>query len=106
MNVRIEKPIKKGEQRHGVLTREMNGTVCFDETDQKWLNNPTRKSLRLKKFEPYGTRVTRKAGVLVIKQEVPVTGDCDFQEMLHRSLELSDAMMYIGRYMERRRGHE
>ncbi len=100
MNVRIDKPIKKGEQRHGVLSREMNGVVCFDETNQ-WLNTRGAKSIRLKVFEKYGTRVTRKGDKVVLKQEVPVA-DFDVLDTLGRSEEMTDALLYISAYAERR----
>lgn len=95
--------MKKGETRHGVLSREMNGVVCFDETDQRWLNNPTRRSVRLKKFDKFGTRVTRKAGSLIIKMVIPIVDDMSFDEELKRSNELADALTYCRRYTERRK---
>ena len=99
MNVRIEKPIRKGETRHGVLSREMNGVVCFDETDQQWLNNPVRRTVRLKRF-PLGTRVSRKDGRLKITLEVPVLDSV--MQCLDLSQELTDALLYCERYAERR----
>lgn len=102
MNVRIDKPIKRGETRHGVLSREMNGTVCFDETDQQWLDRPVRRTVRLKKFPKYGTTVSRKADRLKITLTLPVAE----QTVLHYidiSQELTDALLYTSMYRERRR---
>ncbi|MBR1789680.1 MAG: hypothetical protein IJ762_10940 [Bacteroidaceae bacterium] len=100
MNVRIEKPIRKGEQRHGVLSREMNGAVCFDETDQQWLNNPVRRSVRLKRF-PLGTRVSRKADRLKLTLEFHMSGVTAL-DLISASAELTDALLYCSAYMERR----
>ena len=101
MNVRIDKPMKKGETRHGVLSREMNGVVCFDETDQQWLNNPTRRTVRLKRF-PLGTRVSRKNSSLTIKLELPIDV-FDTMQVINWGLELSDALSYAVSYAERRK---
>ena len=102
MNVRIEKPLKKGETRYGTLSREQNGAVCFDET-QQWLNSTRRRSVRLKKFEKFGTSVTRKPDHIVIRHEIPLTADFSFMQDLERGEELCDALTYVGSYMERRR---
>lgn len=102
MNVKVEKPLRKGETRHGVLTREANGVVCFDETDQQWLNNPVRRSIRLRRF-PLGTRVSRKADRLKITLELPIDV-FDALQVIHWGLELSDALAYASSYAERRAG--
>ena len=101
MNVRIDKPIRKGETRHGVLSREMNGVVCFDETNQ-WLNKPKGQCFKLKEFPKYGTRVTRKRDQVIIKQIVPVA-QFDVFENLGRADELTEAVCYVSQYVERRK---
>lgn len=100
MNVRIDKPIKKGEQRHGVLSREMNGVVCFDETNQ-WLGRPGTRSIRLKVFDKYGTRVSRKGDRLILKMELPVMDD--ILDEIAVNDELCDAVAYARQYRERRK---
>ena len=101
MIVKIDKPMKKGETRRGVLSREMNGVVCFDETDQ-WLNRRSTKSYCLKVFPKFGTRITRKGDKVVIKQVVPVL-DYRVMDTLERSLELTDALLHVGQYAKRRK---
>ena len=106
MNVKIDKPIRRGEVRHGVLTREQNGVVCFDETDQGWLNNPVRRSVQLKRF-PLGTRVVRKRDEVRITLTVSLAEldgkNRDTLDSLEYCNELSDAVIYAMRYAERRR---
>ena len=98
--MRIEKPLKKGERRTGMLVREESGICCFDETEQQWLNNPVRRTVRLKVF-PKGTRVSRKDGKLIVKLEIPVK-KMSFMTELAYSNELTDAMSYVNHYIDRR----
>ena len=101
MNVRIDKPIKKGERRQGMLSREMNGVVCFDETDQWIGRRGANRSVQLKNFPEYGTRVKRKGRQLVITHTVPIS-PVDYWGEMDRCNEITDALDYCVRYIERR----
>lgn len=102
MNVRLDKPIKKGEKRQGMLSREMNGVVCFDETDQWIGRRGQNRSVQLKIFPKYETRVKRKGSQLVITHTVPIAL-MDYWEEVGRSNELTDALGYCVNFIERRR---
>lgn len=99
MNVILDKPMKKGETRQGVLSREMSGKLLFDETED-WRNIATRKTFRLRRFD-HGTRVSRKDSRLRIVLEVD-ENVCSLADQLAMSDELCDALNYCARYYERR----
>lgn len=102
MNVRVKKPLRKGETRFGILSREQNGVACFDETDRHWLLGGKRKTYRLKNF-PRGTTVSRRENNLVIKLIMPMESARDYFP-LGLDCELCDALDYCSEYAERRLG--
>lgn len=96
--VAIDRPMKKNEVRHGVLTKGQ-GTLIFDETDESWTSRRQR-SYVLRTF-PHG-RLRRMAnGNLRIRLEFPV-GLEDY-DLIRLGQELGDIAEYVCKYQERRK---
>jgi len=96
--VTLDRPLKKGEVRHGVLTKGSRSLV-FDETDESWTSRRQR-SYVLRTF-PHG-RLRRMAnGNLRIRLEFPV-GLEDY-DLIQLGQELGDIAEYVCKYQERRK---
>lgn len=102
MNVRLSKRIRRGETLYGTLTRETNGICCFDETVQLWQRPAGTRRVLLRTF-PNGTRVSRKGTVVRIQLDLPMTYFDDVLDVIDMGNEMTDALLYVERYQERRR---
>lgn len=96
--VTLERPLKKGEVRHGVLTKGQ-GTLIFDETDESWTTRRQR-SYVLRTF-PHGRLRRLDNGNLRIRLEFPV-GLEDY-DLIQLGQELGDIAEYVCKYQERRK---
>lgn len=95
--VTIERPLRKGEVRHGLLSKG-EGTLVFDETDEAWTAR-RQKSYALKRF-PHGTLRRMDDGKLRIRLQFDVP--CEIYDCISLGVELGDIADYVCRYQERR----
>ena len=96
--VTIDRPMKKGELRHGVLSKGMH-TLVFDETDESWTSRRQRSYL-LQKF-PHGNLRRLENGTLRIRLEFNV--QMEDYDIIELGQELGDIAEYVCKYQERRR---
>ena len=96
--VTIDRPMKKGELRHGVLSRGMR-TLVFDETDESWTGRRQR-SYVLQKF-PHGNLRRLENGTLRIRLEFNV--QMEDYDAIELGQEMGDIAEYVCKYQERRR---
>ena len=96
--VSLDRPLARGEVRHGILSRGQ-GTLVFDETDQQWLQRGQR-SYVLRQF-PHGRLRRTAGGRLRIRLEFDI--EMETFDVIRLGQELGDIADYVCRYQERRR---
>ena len=96
--VTIDRPLKKGEQRHGVLTKGKRSLV-FDETDESWTCRRQR-SYVLRSF-PHGRLRRLDNGNLRIRLEFNI--NMEDYDLIRLGQELGDIAEYVCKYQERRK---
>ena len=96
--VTIDRPLKKGEQRHGVLTKGSRSLI-FDETDESWTSRRQR-SYVLRTF-PHGRLRRMDNGNLRIRLEFNI--NMEDYDLIQLGQELGDIAEYVCKYQERRK---
>lgn len=98
--VTLDRPLRGGEVRQGILTRG-KGTLLFEETeDMKWLAQ-RRRSYTLRVF-PHARVRRMEDGELVVRVRVR-PDDFETLDFIIFGQEMGDVSDYVCRYAERRR---
>ena len=98
MDVIFEKPMRKGEERQGRITRELNGKCFFEEEVNPFTASP-RKTRLLKQY-PSGTKVKRKG--LELRITLVIDKPFDTLQELELTTDLCDAVSYSNKYLTKR----